>query len=472
MKTENIEDIYELTPVQKGMLFHSLYERESSLYFFHVPVGLRGNLNIKIFKEAWQKIVDRHAIWRTGFYWEDIDNPLQIVYRNVKITLKKYDLRGIEKAEQEEWLQSFYDSDRKLYFDFSQPCLARLTLIRLADEYYEFVWSFHHIITDGWSSAIVMDELLQIYEGLCEGKEIKFSSNRPFRDYIDWLQEQDIEKTETFWRQQLAGIKAPTPLINIENKQLTLTEERYDQEKYKLSKERTKALLNFIAKNRLTLAALINGIWSILISLYTCCRNIVYGCTVTGRPVDLAEVESIVGVFINTLPMNLKINIEQDLLSWLQAIQTKLVELRHHEYTSLTQIQGWSEVPRDLPLFESFVVVENVPSGQSILDYKGNLEIIADKGEYFRTNYPLNLVIYPESEMIVAISYDCRRFDIATISRILADFKVVLECITTNPFVKIKDLSFSTARQQEISKALEKEAGLFDWKLAPICECK
>ncbi len=460
MKAENIEDIYELTPVQKGMLFHSLYERESSLYFFHVPMGLHGNLNVKAFEEAWQRIVDRHAIWRTGFYWEDIDNPLQVVYKNVKISLKQYDWRGIEQAEQEERLQSFMESDRKFYFDFSQPCLARLTLIRLADDYYEFIWSFHHIITDGWSSAIILDELLQTYEALCEGKEIRFSPNRPFRDYIDWLQEQDIEKTEIFWREQLAGIKAPTPLIHIENKQLTLTEERYDQEKFKLSKERTKALLSFIAKNRLTLAALINGIWSILISRYTCRSNIVYGCTVTGRPVDLAEVESMVGVFINTLPMNLKINTEQDLLSWLQAIQSKLVELRHHEYTSLTQIQGWSEVPRNLPLFESFIVVENVPTGKSVLGWEGNLEIITDKGEYFRTNYPLNLVIYPSSEMIVAISYDCRRFDLATISGILVDFQIVLECILSNPFVKIKDLSFLTARQQEISKYLEKEVAL------------
>ncbi|TFI50724.1 non-ribosomal peptide synthetase [Mastigocladus laminosus UU774] len=462
MKTENIEDIYELTPVQKGMLFHSLYERESSLYFFHTPFGLRGNLNVKAFEEAWQRIVDRHPSLRTGFYWEDIDNPLQVVYKNVKISLNQYDWRGIEQAEQEERLKSFYDSDRKLYFDLSQPYLMRLTLIRLVENYHEFIMSTHHIAADGWSGSIIFDEFLQIYEALCEGKEIRFVYNRPFRDYIDWLQEQDIAKTESFWRQQLAGIKAPTPLIYLENKQLTFTEERYDQEKYKLSKERTKELLSFIAKNHLTLAALINGIWSILISRYTCRSNIVYGCTVTGRPVDLAEVELMVGIFINTLPINLKLNTEQDLLSWLQSIQTKLAELRQYEYTSLTQIQSWSEVPQNLPLFESFVVVENLPSAQSSLGWKVNIEIDTSKGEYFRTNYPLNLVIYPESEMIMAISYDCRRFDIATISGILADFQIVLECIMANPLIKIKDLSFSTARQQQISKSLEKEAILFD----------
>ncbi|NWF62291.1 MAG: non-ribosomal peptide synthetase [Fischerella sp.] len=468
MKAENIEDIYKLTPVQEGMLFHSLYERESSLYFFHVPIGLRGNLNIEAFEAAWQKVVDRHAIWRTAFYWEDIDNPLQVVYKKVEISLNQYDWRGIERADQEERLKSFYESDRKLYFDFSQPCLMRLALIRLTDDYYEFVWSFHHIITDGWSSAIILDECLQIYEALCEGKEVRFTSNRPFRDYIDWLQEQNIAKTENFWRQTLAGIKAPTPLTYIENKQLPFQEERYDQEKFKLSEASTKALLSFTAQNRLTLATLVNGIWSILLSRYTCRNNIVYGCTVTGRPVDLAEVDSMVGVFINTLPMNVKLNTEQQLLSWLQDLQTQLVEVRHHEYTSLTQIQGWSEVPRDLPMFETFVVVENVPDSQSIRSWKGNVEIVADKGEYFRTNYPLNLVIYPESEMIVAISYDCRRFDLATITGIITEFKILLQYIMTNPFVKIKDLSFLTPKQQQISTALEKEAALFDWELAAI----
>lgn len=468
MKVENIEDIYKLTPLQEGMLFHSLYEKESSLYFFHFPIGLRGHLNVEAFEEAWQKIVDRHAIWRTAFYWEDMDNPLQIVYKKVEISLNQYDWRGVEQAEQEERLKSFYDSDRKLYFDFSQPCLMRITLIRLTDDYYEFIWSFHHIVTDGWSSTIILDECLQIYEALCEGQEVRFAPNRPFRDYIDWLEEQDIAKTENFWRQKLAGIKAPTPLNYIENRKLTLKEERYDQEKLKLSEERTKALLSFTAQNRLTLATLINGIWSILLSRYTGRSNVVYGCTVTGRPVDLAEVESMVGVFINTLPMNLKLNTEQDLMSWLQVIQTQLVELRQHEYTSLTQIQGWSEVPRDLPLFESFVVVENVPSSQSIQNWKGNIEIVANKGEYFRTNYPLNLVIYPGSETIVAISYDCRRFDIATITGILADFQKILQYVMTNPLVKIKDLSFLTPKQQQISKILKKETALLDWQLATI----
>lgn len=466
MKAENVEDIYELTPVQKGMLFHCLYASESALYFFHHTLTLYGNPNVEAFEQAWQQVVDRHTVLRTGFYWEDIDNPLQVVYKKVKITLNQYDWRDVKEAEQQQRFKSFLESDRKLCFDFSQPCLMRLTLIRLADERYEFIWSNHHITTDGWSGPIILEECLQIYKALCECKEVTLAPARPFRDYIDWLQQQNIAKTENFWRQALQGVKAPTPLTYIENNKLSNQEERYDEERIQLSEATTKALLAFATKNRLTLATLVHGIWSILLGRYTCRNNIIYGCTVTGRPVDLAEVDSIVGMFINTLPINVKLNPEQQLLSWLQDFQTQLVEARHHEYTPLTQIQGWSEIPRNLPMFETIVVVENLPVSQFVQNWKGNIKF-KQTGTYYRNNYPLNLVIYPEAEIIVAISYDSRRFDIATITGIIRDFQILLQEIMINPSVQIQDLLFLTPQQQQISIALEKEAS-FDLELAPM----
>ncbi|MFN6501582.1 MAG: condensation domain-containing protein [Nostoc sp. DedQUE01] len=464
MKPENVEDIYELTPVQKGMLFHCLYAKESALYFFHHTLTLHGHPNIEAFEQAWQQVVDRHTILRTGFYWEDIDNPLQVVYKQVKISLNQYDLRGIEQAEQQKKLKLFLESDRQLCFDFSQPCLMRLSLIRLADNCYEFIWSNHHIIIDGWTTPIILEECLQIYAALCESKQANLPPARPFRNYIDWLQQQNIAKTESYWRQALQGVKAPTPLTYIENNQLPDQKERYDEEKIQLSEATTKSLLSFATKNRLTLATLVHGIWSILLSRYTCRDNIIYGCTVTGRPVDLADVHSMVGMFINTLPINVKLNTDQKLLSWLQDFQTQLVEARHHEYTPLTQIQGWSEVPRNLPLFETIVVVENLPVSQFVRNWKGDIEF-EPTGTYYRNNYPLNLVIYPESEIIVAISYNTSRFDIVTITGIIRDFQVLLQEIINHPDIRIKELSLSTPQQQQILTALEKEAS-FDWELA------
>lgn len=457
MKPENIEDIYELTPLQKGILFHSLYAAELALYFVHVSFTLHGNLNVGAFEQAWQKVVDRHTILRTGFYWEDIDNPLQVVYKQAKIPLIQYDWRHVESAKQQQQLKSFLVSDRQQGFDLSQPCLMRLILIRLADDCYEFIWSHHQIIIDGWTTPLVLQESMQIYQALCQDEEVSLAPTRPFRDYIDWLHQQDISTTENFWRQALQGIKAPTPLTYIEKIERSRDrEERYDEERIKLSAESTKALQSFAAQHRLTLATLVHGTWAILLGRYTCRHNIVYGCTVTGRPVDLPGAESILGVFINTLPIAVQLDPQQSLVSWLQNFQIQLVEVRQYEYTPLTQIQAWSEVPGSLPLFQSIVVVENQPASQFLRDWQGNIEF-QETGLYYKTNYHLTVVIYPDTELIIGISYDSRSFEIATISAILKDFEMLLQSMINNPEARIQDLQLRTQKQQKTFSRLEKE---------------
>ena len=462
MKTKNIEDIYELTPVQKGMLFHCLYDTELSLYFFQHIFTVRGNLNIEAFEKAWQLVMDRHPILRTGFYWEEIDNPLQIVYNQVKICLNRHDWSKMDLVEQEAQFESFLLSDRKKSFDFSQPCLMRHTLIRLTDDCYRYIWSVNHIILDGWAGSLVFQEFVEVYGALCKDKEICLAPTRPFRDYIDWLQQQDISKAEFFWRQALQGLKAPTPLSYIEKTDQSSTQEvRYTEEIIQLSLTTTHALQSFATQQRLTLATIINGIWVILLSRYTCRNNILYGYNVAGRPADLNGVESMVGMFVNTLPIHVNIDTEQLFLSWLQRFQLQLVEVRDYEYTSLTEIHRWSEVPQQLNLFESIVVIENFPVSEFIRDWKGNIEF-KHTGLYYRNNYPLNLVVYPNKELLIAISYDSRRFETATIAGILKDMEMLLQGLINNPNFKIKDLPLLTPKQQEIASFLETEAS-FDW---------
>jgi hypothetical protein len=458
MKAENIEDIYELTPVQKGILFHCLYSEQSALYFFQHIFTLRGNPDIDAFEKAWQLVVDRHTILRTGFYWKEAETPLQVVYKQVKVPLNQHDWRNLEPVEQKKQLESFILSDRKQGFDFSQPCLMRQTLIRLADDYYQFIWSYHFIIIDGWTGPLIIQDFVQIYKALSQNKEISLAPTRPFRDYVDWLQQQDISRAEIFWRQALQGVKAPTPLTYIEKMdQLSTQEERYDEERIKLSSTSTQAIQSLAIQHRLTLATIVNGIWVILLNRYTRRNNILYGCTVTGRPVDLEGAESMVGMFVNTLPIYVQIDIEQPLLSWLQHLQTQLVEARDYEYTPLTEIHGWSEVPRNLTLFESIVVIENFPVSQFLQDCKINLEIQYTE-LYYRNNYPLNLVVYPNEELLIAFSYDSRRFDTDTIAGILEDIEMLVQQMITNPNVKIKDLAFLTPEEQEVTSMLEKEA--------------
>ncbi len=466
---ENIEDIYELTPVQKGMLFHCLFDSELSLYFFQHIFTVRGNLNIEAFAKTWQLVMDRHSILRTRFYWQEVENPLQIVYKQVKLTLAYHDWTNINSVEQKAQLDSFILSDRQKSFDFSQPCLMRHTLIRFTDDKYLYIWSLNHIIIDGWGGSLVFQEFVETYGTLCQSKETSFAPTRPFRDYIDWLQQQDISKAENFWRQALQGIKTPTPLSYIEIEKIdesSTQEVRYSEEIIQLSTTTTQALYSFATQHRLTLATIINGIWAVLLSRYSCCNNILYGCTVTGRPADLQGVESMVGMFVNTLPIHVNIDTEQIFLSWLQRFQLQLVEVRDYEYTPLTDIQKWSEIPRKLTLFESIVVVENFPVSEFIRDWQGNIEFQHTE-IYYRNNYPLNLVVYPNKELLIAISYDSRRFETATITGILQDIKMLLQGLITNPNFQIKNLPLLTPEQQQIVAALEKQA-IFDWEFTPI----
>ncbi|MCC5601606.1 condensation domain-containing protein [Nostoc favosum] len=461
MKTENIEDIYELTPLEKGILFHCLYaENESQLYFFQHLYTVR-NLDTDIFEKSWQFLVDRHTILRTGFYWEEIDNPLQVVYKQVKVSINQYDWRNLDRIEQENKLENFIKSDRELNFDISRPCLMRLSLIRLTDDFYQLIWTYNFIIIDGWTGALLMDEFAQIYEALVQNKEISLAPTRPYRDYINWLQEQDIAKTEIFWRQTLQGVKRPTPLTYIERiDKSSSQEERYDEEIIKISSEKTRTIESLVKKYRLTLATIINGIWAILLSRYSRLSDVMYGCTVTGRPTDLYCSESIAGVFVNTLPICVKVETNQSWLSWMQNLQIQLAETRKYEYTPLTEIHNWSEIPRDIDLFDSHVVIEQLPDVKFTHDYWEEFLGFTLGKLYYKGNYPLALVIYPEEELSIAFSYDSRRFDVSTIIGILRDIEMLLHQFIADPNIQIKDLLFSTEKQRLITSILENEVSV------------
>jgi len=462
MKTENIEDIYPLTPIQKGILFHSIYAPELGQYLFQTRYALRGNLNVVAFERAWQQVVARHTILRTGFYWEDINNPLQVVYKQVKVPLEQHDWRGIDPVEQQKRFKSFLKSDRQQGFDLSQECQMRLTLFRFADQYYEFVWSRHFIIADGWSVPLIASEFVQFYQALCLGQEASLKPSIPFRNYIEWLQKQDLSKAEVYWRRVLRGVKAPTSLNNLYVDNLSNPEEQYDEQQITLSEATTAALHSLARQHRLTLSTLIHGAWALLLSRYSGEEEVIFGSTLSGRPVDLVGTESIVGMLVNTLPVRAKVPPEQSLLSWLKQLQKQLVEMRQYEYSPLVEVQGWSEVPRSVPLFESIVVFENLPVPENLQEGERGLEV-SDSTNFYKINYPLTVAVVPISPLIIGINYDFSRIDISTINGILEHFKILLQGMVTNPEVSLKDLSLLTPAKQNMTLILEKEA-TFDFQ--------
>ncbi len=207
-----IEDVYPLSPMQQGMLFHSLYNPESGVYVTQLGCAIRGDLNVQILERAWQEVVNRNEVLRTGFIWEQLNEPLQVVRRNVSLTIETQEWTGLAEDEQRRRLEEFLQSDKKRGFEMSHPPLMRLTLIKLADDRYKFVWSHHHLLLDGWSIPLVFQQLFAIYDALSQGVAARVERSRPYRDYIEWVRQQDESKAEEFWRHALAGLTKPTLL--------------------------------------------------------------------------------------------------------------------------------------------------------------------------------------------------------------------------------------------------------------------
>jgi hypothetical protein len=358
MVEEQIEDVYALAPMQAGMLFHTLYASEHTAYLDQQLFALPGNLDVAAFKQAWQYLIQRHAVLRTSFHWEGLEEPLQVVHGEVDLPLDNRDWRNLSPAEQRVALDALMTEDRMRGVDLNEAPLMRVTLIR-TDAGWQFLWTSHHVLLDRWSGSRVLAELSTAYRALCQGQQIDLPSIRPYRDYIRWLRQQDPNHAEAYWRRSLAGFTRPT-MLPIDRAPGNLAGRGESaRETVRLSEEATAALQSLARRHRLTLNTLIQGAWALLLSRYSGETDVLFGATVSGRPPALAGVESMVGLFINSLPVRVHVEGSAPLLEWLQGLQDQMVEMREYEYSSLVQIQGWSEVPRGVPLFESLVVVQS-----------------------------------------------------------------------------------------------------------------
>jgi surfactin family lipopeptide synthetase C len=455
----NIDDIYELSPMQQGMLFHTLYAPESELYFEQLVCTLCGELNFFVFKQAWELVVVRHPVLRSGFYWEEIEKPLQMVSKQVELPWVELDWRHLTPHEQQQHLEDFLKKDRQKGFELNVAPLMRFTIIHLGEQ-YQFIWSHHHILFDGWSMQIVLKEVLALYEASVRGEHLHLQSARPYREYIDWLQQQDIAQAKNFWQQTLQGFEAPTPLAG-NSTLLTLNREQrtYDEQYFQLSQTLTDKLQYAARQHHLTLNNLVQGAWALLLSRYSGESDVVFGATVSGRPSNLAGVDSMVGLLINTLPIRVKVTVKTQLLPWLKHLQTQAFEQEQYAYYSLAEIQRLSDIFPGMPLFESLLVFENYPLDSAEQENKKTLEISYLRC-FERTNYPLTVVVNPQSQLSGRIIYDTSRFDEQTIARMIGHFQTLLEGMAANLQQDISQLSLLSAPEQEQLILLENQQNI------------
>ncbi len=442
----SFEDIYELTPMQQGMLFHTLYTEGSDAYIEQFCYDLSGNLDENLFQKAWEEIVQRHGVLRTSFQWKGISKPVQVVRKDAELPWKNVDWSALNGEQIEIEFKKFIKQDRAIGFSMETAPVMRCTLIKLGDNSHKFVWTFHHILMDGWSYPIIQKEVFAVYQALKEGKQADLPRPLPYKQYILWLGQQDKAAAEEFWSKELEGVESPTPLIT--DSEVRAGENEIDECEIKLSPQLTSELQSLAKQNRLTLNTIIQGVWSIILSTYSGERDVLFGGTVSGRTPSLKNVEKMVGLFINSLPVRVNVDTDKEIIPWLKTLQSNHIERDQFSYSSLVDIQEWSGMPRGSQLFENILVFENYPLDKSLEEGISGIKI-KNLRAFERTNFPVTVLITPGESLGIRILYETSKYKAATISQILSGFNTVLSGIAKNPDRKISELSLLNSEDEQ-----------------------
>lgn len=433
-----VDDVYLLSPMQKSMLFHGIQESESSVYVVTLMCRLRGELNADVFERAWQYLVAHHGILRTAFLGSDTPTDFQAVLHQADFHLERHDWTRSPTNERDARMKSLLEQNRQRPFDLLKPPLMRVALVRTGQHEHQMIWTMHHVLLDGWSGASLMKELFSTYQMLEGGRVPEQDELFPFKGYISWLQRQDLRAAQEYWMERLAGFVTPKPFARTDGSEVDRGDSYRDHDfRFPIG---AADLEGFARRHRLTVGTVLQGAWALVLGRCFNRRDVIFGVTISGRPGDLEGIERTAGLFINTLP--LRITMEPYLLvkDWLHLVHGRQAELQDFGYSPLSQVQEWSPLPSDAPLFESLLVFENYPIGISNTTEMAEIINIDEVASIERTHYPLTIQIFPRDNMSARLTYNKKHFDEASLRRIAEDFSSILQLIVTCPSMTLSAL--------------------------------
>ncbi|UEH06909.1 non-ribosomal peptide synthetase [Pseudomonas sp. HN8-3] len=427
-----IEDVYPLTPMQEGLLLHTLLEPGTGLYYMQDRYRINSALDPERFAQAWQAVIARHEALRASFCWNVGEDMLQVIHKPGSTPIEYLDWSADPQDEQEPRLQALLKAEREAGFDLLNQAPFHLRLIRVGEARYWFMMSNHHILIDAWCRSLLMNDFFDIYMALGEGRDAQLATPPRYRDYIAWLQRQNLNEARQWWQQNLQGFERTTP---IPSDRPFLREHAGGSggmvvgDCYTRLDARDGAQLRELAQaHQLTVNTFAQAAWALVLRRLSGDRDVLFGVTVAGRPVEMPEMQRTVGLFINSIALRVKLPEDGQPCSvrqWLSGLLDSNMQLREYEYLPLVTIQEHSELPKGQPLFDSLFVFENAPVEVSVLDRAQSLNATSDSGRT-HTNFPLTAVCYPGDDLGLHLSYDQRYFDESTVQGMLSEFKRLL----------------------------------------------
>lgn len=433
-------DIYRLTPLQEGMLLHSLAQQGQGVYHLQERYHFHGALEPEAFFDSWRDVVARHATLRTSFHLDKSGRPYQLVHAWVDLVCDTLDLSALPPERQAREIEAQLLASRMRGFDLAQAPLLRIHLMKLTPTLNLCVRDFHHIILDDWCTSPLMLDVREHYAARISGTPLNLEPAPQFRDYIAWLSQRDIKSAQAFWTRYLAGFTEPTPLVIAKPGEIAAAA-TVDDVFADIPVEDFARLKEIARAHRLTVNTFVQAAVGLLLSRYAGTSEAVFGVTVAGRPAELPNCDAALGLFINGLPLRVSLSPERPVLDWLTSLLADNVEMRQHEFVSQSMIQQWSEISRaNALLFQHLLTFENAPIDQSLVNDRSIFDISL-AGLRVHTNYPITFVAIPGEKLDLRITYDRDRFDLADIQRMIRHWRLLIRELVRNIDGRLVDLA-------------------------------
>lgn len=447
MTGRNVEDVYPLSPLQQSLLYRHELDASDRVYWNQVSIRLGGGLDVDAFRSTWHQVVERHATLRTRFVHDKSGRPLQAVHRSIELPWHFEDLSGLDAQSRQAAISGHFTATAP---PLDRPPLFTLALFKVGGSEYEFVWSYHHIILDGWSEALIWDEVWRTYERLRDGKPDDPAEAAPYARYIAWLASRDRPQAEAFWRDYLADYIPPSFSIRWETGDVKFNE--YFAE---LPAGMSDQVRQIAADFSLTVAAVLQGAWAMVLSAERGTTDVLFGTAIADRPPELAESDTIAGLMLATVPLRFRTDSRDSVANWLRHSQLALSDMAAHTGLSLADIKVAAGVSPDEALFDAVCAIDSTDSRGTVGKLPRSLECL-DVQHSGLNEFPLSAVFLTTDRIRLLIHAASPHYDSGWPERAEQRLLHVLGQICADPNRPVAEIDWLTSTEKERLRALDR----------------
>jgi amino acid adenylation domain-containing protein len=443
----DVQDVYPLTPMQEGMLFHYLMDKEAPVYFEQIILTVAGKLDLDLFEKTFNHILATYDVLRTVFVYDKLKKPMQVVLKQRKGSVYFEDICDMDsEAEKAQRIEVFKHEDKLRGFKLEKDLLFRLSVLKTHEDKYCIFWSNHHIIMDGWCMGLLIRDFMTIYGASSQGESLTKEPPAAFANYVQWLQQQDKQKGLNYWTLYLEGYEQQASLPHTKSQ---TKDPGYDvaEHNFNINESLSRGIGLLAKTNSMTVTSVLQGVFGILLQRYNDTQDVVFATVVSGRPPEVEGIESMVGLFINSIPVRVKCVGSQSFMQLLTTLHQNANDAKPFEYLPLADIQANSPLKGDL--IDVSMGYQNYPVQKSVeMGEKVDLEILdMDSNEH--SSYDFNCIISSGESLVVSVNYNRRVYSNETVVTVSRHIVTIIEAVVANPQIVIKEIPLLSFSDQE-----------------------